>query len=155
MNEIVICELYHPELHGPTHDTTYGHYLTMWTFTPLEFYAGEHNDIHKISMQFSWNSYFRRINYHERINPHPFIQNYWKAQYNMKKKRRIDIAEVVILETGEHVAILKTFWLKIFQRKWRKIFNERKRIIKKRKQLSSLLYRQYNGKFPLTCQSMP
>ena len=33
-----------------------------------------------------------------------------------------EIAECIILSGGEYVAILKTFWIKIIQRKWKKVF---------------------------------
>lgn len=47
--------------------------------------------------------------------------------------------------------ILKTFWIRILQRKWRKIFNERKRILQIRKRIDSLRFRELNGKWPLNC----
>jgi len=33
-----------------------------------------------------------------------------------------EIAECIILTGGETVAILKTFWIRIIQRKWKKVF---------------------------------
>ena len=33
-----------------------------------------------------------------------------------------EIAECIILTGGEYVAILKTFWIKIIQRTWKKVF---------------------------------
>jgi hypothetical protein len=33
-----------------------------------------------------------------------------------------EIAECIILSGGETIAVLKTFWIKIIQRKWKKVF---------------------------------
>jgi hypothetical protein len=35
-----------------------------------------------------------------------------------------EIAECIILSGGEFVAILKTFWIRIIQRKWKKVFKK-------------------------------
>jgi hypothetical protein len=47
--------------------------------------------------------------------------------------------------------VLKTFWIRILQRKWRKIFNERKHILQIRKRLDSLRFRELNGIWPKNC----
>lgn len=45
-------------------------------------------------------------------------------------------------------AILKTHWLRIIQKKWKKIMNERYEIINKRKRLFSILYFENHGRYP-------
>jgi len=35
-----------------------------------------------------------------------------------------EIAECIILSGGETISILKTFWIKLIQRKWKKIFKK-------------------------------
>jgi len=45
------------------------------------------------------------------------------------------------------IVILKTFWLKIVQRTWKRVFKERKRILKEWKSPSSLKYSEINGHF--------
>lgn len=42
-------------------------------------------------------------------------------------------------------AILKTFWLKIIQRKWKKIYKQKQDVIRKRKSLSSIRNREIHG----------
>ena len=153
MNKIVMCEPYHPVLHGRTHEDLYNQYLTMWWFSATEYYAGEHLEIHNIWLR-QMQPNLTRAFFHETCHPHPSIRNYWVLLQHIKDNC-IEIAQVVQLETGEYVAILKTFWLRIFQRKWRNILKERKRVIKERTQIKSLLYRQYHGKFPPSCVQMP
>lgn len=68
---------------------------------------------------------------------------------------RIELAECIYLPSQECVGILKTFWLKLIQRTWKNIFKERKYIIKERSKLSSLRYREINGKWPQNCSYYP
>ena len=52
---------------------------------------------------------------------HPYIRNYNDINKNILN---IQIAEKIILEGGECIAILKTFWIKIIQRTWKKVFRK-------------------------------
>ena len=70
-------------------------------------------------------------------------------------KPEINILQLHILNDGTYSVVIKTFWLKIIQRKWKKIFNERKQILSKRKQLSSMLHREIHGSWPNSMRSMP
>jgi hypothetical protein len=58
---------------------------------------------------------------------------------------KINILKISINERGEYVAITKTFWLKIIQRKWKKIYKERCDTLKKMKSLVYLRNREING----------
>jgi recombinational DNA repair ATPase RecF len=54
---------------------------------------------------------------------HPIIRNY----NNIIKREnyiKLDIIEKVLLESGEIIAIIKTFWIKIIQRKWKKYYSK-------------------------------
>ena len=42
---------------------------------------------------------------------------------------RLEIAQCVYLPSGHCIAILKTFWLRIIQRAWKKVYQQRKRAI--------------------------
>jgi hypothetical protein len=44
-------------------------------------------------------------------------------------------------------AIVKTFWLKLFQRRWKKIYQNKKDIMQKMKSPQNLLHRQIHGKW--------
>jgi hypothetical protein len=125
----------------------------MWWFSATEYHAGEHLDIHNVWLR-QMQPDLGRIRFHETHHPHPLVRNYWNLLHHVKNGC-VEIAQVVLLESGEYVAILKTFWLRIFQRKWRNILKERKKITNERKQMSSILYRQRHGKFPPSCAYMP
>ena len=70
---------------------------------------------------------------------HPTIRNYHNiiSKPNYIKQ---EIGEYIILPTQEAIAILKTFWIRIIQKKWKKVFQERKNIIRKRCYLSNLSF---------------
>ena len=55
----------------------------------------------------------------------------------------------------EMVAYHKTFWLRIIQRKWKKIYKQRREIIKKRKLMKSLNIRSLYGKWPKGLCNIP
>jgi hypothetical protein len=71
-------------------------------------------------------------------------------------KHKLEIAECIYLEPlGYCVGILKTFWIKIIQRTWKKIMKKRRDIMNIRKNISSLRYRELNGRWPSNCNDMP
>jgi hypothetical protein len=80
-------------------------------------------------------------NYHNIIRNPQFIQPH--------------IAECFYLETNECVCVIKTFWLRLIQRTWKKIMQNKKDVLKKRKTISSLRYREIYGKWPPGLNSMP
>jgi hypothetical protein len=52
-------------------------------------------------------------------------------------------------------AIIKTFWIKIVQRSWKRVFKERTRIRALRRSVKAILYWQMTGKWPEYCTYMP
>lgn len=92
-----------------------------------------------LSASISNNSYFKyshrdcvRYLYYYGINP--FV------------RPTIDILQVKIIDDCFTV-IKKTFWLKIIQRKWKKIYKIRKQILEKRLLPGALLHREIIGKW--------
>lgn len=67
----------------------------------------------------------------------------------MTRCQKIHIIKLHINPLDEtYNAILKTHWLRIIQKKWKKIMKERKHIIDKRKTLFSILYFEKHGRYP-------
>ena len=86
--------------------------------------------------------------------PHTKIRNY----HNIIRRPNYikpEIAECINLPTGEHIVIIKTMWIKIIQRKWKKVFIARNHIIKCRSCPASLSTRQLTGKWPNHCFTLP
>jgi hypothetical protein len=84
---------------------------------------------------------------------HPFIRNFINIVF--KTSGNLEIAECIYLEGDVMCAILKTFWLKIIQRKWKNILKERNRINRLRMRIASIIYREINGSWPPECKYMP
>lgn len=97
------------------------------------------------------NEYARLITRHF---PHKIIRNYHNI-ISRPDYIKPEIGECIELFTGEQIVIIKTFWLKIIQRKWKKVFAKRQLIIKYRASPSSLSFRQLTGKWPEYCINMP
>jgi hypothetical protein len=100
VNTLAICELYHPHIHGNTKDSSddiHGHFIVRTTMDPYEFYSYRMSDKN-----------------HQIVHPH--IRNY----INVNRHYSIpNIIEPIILSGGEMIGIVKTHYIRLFQRKWR------------------------------------
>ena len=165
---IVLSEIYNQYIHGDGEPMINSHYLIICKFNhyyesyysdddsnddsnddsgydddddydrdivPIEEIITLHND--KYRSQFIRNT----VRY-----KHPFIRNYRQIVLRPGYIQP-EIAECIILPTGESVAILKTFWIRIIQRAWRRVLLERATILKKRSTPCELYYRQMRGKW--------
>jgi len=140
---LVFSEIYNTIIHGDddvclTYNDTM--YLVSYSFSLDEFY---NNDaIHFCDvMKENYSYLFYNRPYFLR---HPNIRNYKNIIRN-PKYYTLDIAKTIFLDSGEYICYLKTFWLKIFQRKYKKYYIEKIKLIKKRKKLLNLLNRQLTG----------
>lgn len=68
--------------------------------------------------------------------------------FNFAPSTKVEIMKLNIHPiTGEYIVLLKTFWLRIVQRTWRRIMRERREIIKKRGSLQNIQYREIHGRY--------
>ena len=129
------------------------------------FYEPEEQSLTKYNVVICeiYNPQFHGVTYGE-INHHYLTDiRFKKYNYNeifnlrrvMFRRGSIEIAECFYLPSQECVSILKTFWLKIIQRKWKNILRERKNIIRKRGHPNSLIHREIYGKWPISCLYYP
>ena len=86
---------------------------------------------------------------------HPIIRNYFNIVSNVNNHIKLEIAQKIYLLGDECVAILKTFWIRLIQRKWKKIFSQRKQVIARRCLPSSIFHRQMTGNWPNNCLILP
>ena len=71
-------------------------------------------------------------------------------------KMLVEIAECYRHPVTDHsMAILKTFWFKIVQRAWKRVFAERKDVLRKRCLPASLKHQELRGTWPHDCARMP
>ena len=154
MTELAFVEPYLPMLHGNVEGDTdiENQFLTLFTVDQDEFYdKSEYENFNNFVSRQTTRTH-QLLCYNENAQ-HNTIRNYWKL-YN-KITKQPQIIECVELETGQQTAIIKTFWLKIFQRRCKRIFKERREIIKKRSFPYALNYRRSHGKWPKDCINWP
>ena len=85
---------------------------------------------------------------------HNIFRNYREIITNQNYVKP-EITECIYLDTGHCVAIIKTYWLKLIQRKWKNILKKRENIIKKRCHPNSISHREITGKWPKDCSNYP
>jgi hypothetical protein len=144
---IILCELYNSKIHGRLENGSKEEnigYLVCSRFKNLdveliEDIASELVGTYHLSVRRGKHNIYR--NYRNIISR----TDYFKPE----------IAQCVYLESQHCVAILKTFWIKLIQRKWKKVFVERKRVFGERCGLKSIKYREIHGKWPPTCNYYP
>ena len=172
---LVLCEILNKHLHG-NDDNIDGHYLIINKFdasTGSAIYSDSGSDINledddyesddesiesddsSTSLELFTSDY--NDYYHQEISPnvkHNIIRNYQNI-IARPDYIRPEIAECIVLPSQHNVAIIKTMWIKIIQRKWKKVYAERKRIMKTRMLYSSLKTREITGKWPASCNYLP
>ena len=140
--ELAICELYHPYFHGDLDDENdqtknyiYNSYLCAYVIEHDEMYD---DDLYPTDNTGPWG--LRQ----ERIWPeieHPTIRNY----RNLVRHYQLDIVQPIYLPSGHMMCIPKTFWLKIFQRKYKKYYKELQKRIERAKHPKVLMRRELTG----------
>jgi len=134
---LAICELTHPNIHGTALHWG-GHFLVTWIMSLSEFNTGEYKNL----LDLIDYSYFEEEGGYP---PHPTIRSYWQ-QVLAKRYHDLQIIKSEYLNTGEYIAILKTCWIRIFQRRWKNILRDRKKA--REKAAKFLYYREKHGAWP-------
>jgi hypothetical protein len=80
---------------------------------------------------------------------HKLLHYLWLHSIIRVKQPKIDILKLYISPDGVYTVVIKTFWLRVFQRRWKRIFRESQEKLMKRKSLNYLKIREIRGKFPL------
>jgi hypothetical protein len=158
-------------MHGKTNNSDPNietHYLIHDLYNPTELYDTNESDDSDDSddSNESYNRIHNAINYLKQkylyityefdpiFHNHPTIRNYYKIVSNPNYIQP-EIGQYIILPTLEAVAVLKTFWIRIIQRKWKKVFKQQQQIIGERCKLQSLQFRQTTGHWPTHCKHLP
>jgi len=117
---LVLCHHYHDKLHGKPNDAAVlSHYLVIETFKRFDI-----SEMREMSD-------FYNAKYKEQPSnklKHRVIRNY-KTIASSDNYVKPEIAQCIELPTLECVCIKKTIWLRLVQRAWKRIFQERRAII--------------------------
>jgi hypothetical protein len=147
---LVVCELHNKHIHGFTDESdvnVHGHYLVTETFDQANVNL---NKVHKICRIYS--RQYRHLT--PNLLDHPILRNY-PAIVASNKYIQPQIAECIYLSGDERVAILKTHWIRLIQRNWRRVYNEQQRIQRIRRNPHQLQHRQITGAWPKDCLHLP
>lgn len=68
---------------------------------------------------------------------------------------QLEISECIYLPSDHCISIIKTIWLKLIQRNWKRIMNERKLCIYRRGNPNALKYKEIHGNWPQNCAIYP
>ena len=169
---LVLCEILNKNLHGNDANID-GHYLIINKFdasTGSAIYSDSGSDLEEDDYESDddsiesgdsssslslftndYNDYYHQVPSNVK---HNIIRNYQNI-IARPDYIRPEIAECIVLPSQHTVAIIKTMWIKIIQRKWKKVYAERKRIINTRMLYSSLKRRELTGKWPTSCNYLP
>ena len=113
--QLGICELYNKFLHGPCEPPAEGHFLFMFNISLSDLYDGGYTDL--------MSAYPRPIRQYSGN-----VRAYWDIVGRPRMYPMLEIVQTVMLEPGgECVAIIKTFWIRLVQRRWKRVFAERRR----------------------------
>lgn len=148
--QLAICEVFHPALHGQNETSTPNvntHFLVYTLIDIDDFYSKAY-----LSEENSIRRYHRAIHIMNESLNHPTIRNYRRVS---NKYIRLEIIQTDVLTGQEEVAYLKTFWLRIVQRRWKKIYQARKDLLRQRSTLSAIFERQRTGQWPAHLRRWP
>jgi|694.fasta_scaffold17959_8 hypothetical protein len=141
---IVLCDLYNEKVHGIANNEIIKYnYLTINRYKTIN------------SVIYDDAKYFNNVYNSRRNKNHNIFKNY-KNIISNKNYIKPEIAECIyLLDEGQCISILKTFWIRLIQKTWKNIYKQRILINKKRYSQRSLKYREIYGKWPEDCIEYP
>ena len=142
---LILCEIYNNKKHGLNNiNDTY--YLTLiriksiYNFEGITLFANYFNKLYK--------------KHSNKLIPHSHIKNYENI-ITGPNYIKPEIAECIVLSSGHNVSIIKTIWIRLIQRTWKRIYNEREQIIQKRATYASIKEREITGYWPKCLRVLP
>ena len=149
--------LWDKKIHGNFPSNLQSEWIVMEILNPLSFWDEGHElvNFYKYNIQntHTWNApdFVSRDDY---ASNHEIYKNYVNIIQN-NKYYSLDIYKIYCQPGLETVGVKKTFWIKIIQRRWKKLYKERLNMINKRKSIESLKYRERHGAWPIGMKVLP
>ncbi len=146
---LAYCVFFNAYIHGKDENSSPNidsHYLILHSVNMDTFYNSQDFRVFMHMIDMSRRNYSRYIQLNEQCREHAVIRNYKNAVLK-KNYISLEIIQHIELEGGgENVAIYKTFWLRIFQRKWKKHYNYKMQLVRKLLKPRGLLLREICGR---------
>ena len=160
-----LCELFNTNIHGfiegQSSPEIYYHYFMRNEIPIQEFYE----DIHMVEetcqrLNYYYTNRICRMPYYYLYHPIPNYRkiirsNQSQSSYNYHYIKPEIIERIILPKGGECISIIKTFWLRIIQRTWKKVYLKQKEILNKRRSIQSIRYLEIYGKYPPDCSYYP
>jgi len=146
--KLAFCVFFNSYIHGKDENSSpniESQYLIQHSLQLDTFYNSQEFTLFMNMINMSRNYYSRYFQMNKHSIEHPIIRNY---KYAVMKKNYIsfEIVQHIQLEHGgEHVAVYKTFWLRIFQRKWKKYHRYKMQLVRTLLKPYGLLLREVGG----------
>ena len=145
--KLAICTIFDSNIYGKDEESSPDidkHFLVLYTFNAEEFYNDDYKDMIELT-----NRSYTTVN-----STHSIIRNYSEI---IKKPHyiKLDIIKCDELVGLEQVGYIKTFWLKIVQRRWKKIYKQRQEIMRGRLSIMALQVRDKTGQWPKHLRTWP
>jgi hypothetical protein len=142
---LAVCEIHIPDIHGMTASSSfhiYNHYIVIADCTLDEFYSNEYlRIVHQLKR--SWKEF---CSVYGGVT-HPTISNIGRI-ISKPNYIKLDIVDMRRLDGGEMIACIKTKGLRVLQRRYKAIYEQKQRKFVFYSLPKSLRYRQVNGKWP-------
>jgi hypothetical protein len=149
--ELAFCVFFNAHIHGKDENSSPNidsHYLILHSIDVDTFYNSQSFRAFMQMIDGSRRHYSRYIQLNKQCGEHAVIRNY-KSAVLKKNYISLEIIQHVELEGGgEHVAIYKTFWLRIFQRKWKNHHHYKMQLVRSLLKPRGLLMREIGGRYP-------
>jgi len=152
INAIGVGMLWNAQIHGEYPNDAKSHWVIMNTMKLNEFYKP--NCCEELLNYFKNNLNNFGNSIQDELLKHEIYPNYSNIVTN-NNYISLEIYEIKCLPTLETIGIRKTIWIKLIQRRWKKIYQERLNIINKRKSINSLKYREQHGKWENEINYLP
>jgi hypothetical protein len=149
--ELAICDFHIDYLYGKDETSSKNieqFHRVIYTIDKNEFYNNNY-----VNQIYLLNNIYCHLLENGRIIPqnnNSTIRNISKI-LSQPNRIKVDIIEYHELEELESVAVLKTFWLRILQRKWKKYYKTLQSKINMAKKFHNIQYRTIHGRFPAIC----
>jgi len=130
-------------------------FIFMQRIHPIQFLKYYENYILRILDYYYQNVFFNYLTHNDNIIHHN-LKNFEYIVSN-RNNYKVDIVQKIQLEGdfAPTIAIIKTHYLRLIQRKWKNIYRKRQEVIQLRKRIQSLQYREINGRWPHYCYHLP
>jgi hypothetical protein len=84
-----------------------------------------------------------------------YLIKYSIVSRRSRNLKKLHVIQLCILNDESYLAVIKTYWIRLIQRHWKKIYANRQHIIRMRCSIYSMHYARVHGKYPIEVRYLP